>query len=59
MPLIASLIRAYAENRIEERLKFCCQPRLLIIDETGYIPIDRQGAHFSSSISPGIMKEER
>lgn len=45
MPLIASLTKAYAENRIEEKLKFYCQPRLLIIDEIGYIPIDRHGAH--------------
>jgi len=45
MPLVASLTKAYAENRIEERLKFYCQPKLLIIDEIGYIPIDRHGAH--------------
>jgi DNA replication protein DnaC len=45
MPLIASLTKAYSENRIEERLKFYCQPKLLIIDEIGYIPIDRHGAH--------------
>lgn len=45
MPLIASLTRAYAENRIEERLKFYCLAKLLIIDEIGYIPIDRHGAH--------------
>lgn len=45
MPLIASLTKAYAENRLEERLKFYSRPRLLIIDEIGYIPIDRHGAH--------------
>lgn len=45
MPLIASLTKAYAENRIEEKLKFYCQSKLLIIDEIGYIPIDRHGAH--------------
>jgi hypothetical protein len=45
MPLIASLTKAYSENRIEERLKFYCHPKLLIIDEIGYIPIDRHGAH--------------
>ena len=43
--LIASLTKAYSENRIEERLKFYCQPKLLIIGEIGYIPIDRHGAH--------------
>ena len=45
MSLVASLTKAYAENRIEERLKFYCQSKLLIIDEIGYIPIDRHGAH--------------
>lgn len=45
MPLIASLTKAYCENQIEERLKFYCQPELLIVDEIGYIPIDRHGAH--------------
>jgi DNA replication protein DnaC len=45
MPLIACLTKAYAENRVEDRLKFYCQPKLLIIDEIGYIPIDRHGAH--------------
>jgi DNA replication protein DnaC len=45
LPLIAALTKAYAENRLEERLKQSCLPRLLIIDEIGYIPIDRHGAH--------------
>ena len=39
------LTKAYAENRLEEQLKFYCRPRLLIVDEIGYIPIDRHGAH--------------
>jgi DNA replication protein DnaC len=45
LPLIATLTKAYAENRLEERLKQYCLPKLLIIDEIGYIPIDRHGAH--------------
>ncbi len=43
--LIASLNKAYAENRLEEKLKFYCVPRLLIIDEIGYVPVDVHGAH--------------
>jgi len=43
--LVSSFSKAYTETRIEERLKFYCQPKLLVIDETGYIPIDRHGAH--------------
>jgi DNA replication protein DnaC len=45
LPLIATLTKAYADNRLEERLKQYCLPRLLVIDEIGYIPIDRHGAH--------------
>jgi DNA replication protein DnaC len=43
--LIATLGKALAENRLDERLKLLAQPQVLIIDEIGYIPIDRQGAH--------------
>lgn len=43
--LITSLGKALFENRLEERLKLLTQPKLLIIDEIGYIPIDRQGAN--------------
>ena len=43
--LITTLGKALYENRLEERLKILTQPKLLIIDEIGYIPIDRQGAN--------------
>jgi DNA replication protein DnaC len=43
--LIATLTKAYAENRLEERLKQYTLPKLLIIDEIGYLPIDQHGAH--------------
>ena len=43
--LIAMLGKALYENRLEERLKLLTQPKLLVIDEIGYIPIDRQGAN--------------
>ena len=42
--LIATLGKALAEGRLEERLKLLSQPQLLIVDEIGYLPIDRQGA---------------
>jgi DNA replication protein DnaC len=45
MRLIATLTKAYAANRLEERLKPYGLPKLLIIDEIGYIPIDQHGAH--------------
>jgi len=43
--LITILGRALLEGRLEERLKLLAQPQLLIIDEIGYLPIDRQGAN--------------
>jgi DNA replication protein DnaC len=43
--LITTLGKALAEGRLEERLKPLTQPQLLIIDEIGYLPIDRQGAN--------------
>jgi DNA replication protein DnaC len=45
MGLLASLGKALAEGRLDEKLKVLTQPALLIIDEIGYIPIDRQGAN--------------
>jgi DNA replication protein DnaC len=45
MSLLATLTKADAENRLEERLKQYARPKLLIIDESGYIPIDQHGAH--------------
>ncbi|HKY32957.1 MAG TPA: IS21-like element helper ATPase IstB [Candidatus Polarisedimenticolia bacterium] len=43
--LITSLTRALAEGRLDDRLKIYTVPRLLIIDEIGYLPIDRAGAN--------------
>jgi len=43
--LVASLNKAYAVNRLEEKLKQFCMPRLLILDEIGYVPVDTHGAH--------------
>src|SRR3990170_1807921 len=43
--MIAALTKALAEGRIEEKIKHYTVPRLLIVDEIGYLPIDRQGAN--------------
>lgn len=37
--------RAHGEGRLEEKLKLYTVRRLLIIDEIGYLPIDRAGAN--------------
>jgi DNA replication protein DnaC len=44
--LIDALVRDYSENRVAERMKLLCRPKLLIIDEMGYLPLDRMGASF-------------
>jgi DNA replication protein DnaC len=43
--LIAVLTKAHAEGRLDEKLKVFTTPRLLIIEEIGYLPIDRVGAN--------------
>jgi DNA replication protein DnaC len=43
--LITSLARAHAEGRLEDRLAFYAKPKLLIIDELGYLPFEPNAAH--------------
>jgi DNA replication protein DnaC len=43
--MIATLAKAMAEGRLDEKLKLLTVPRLLIIDEIGYLPIDQTGAN--------------
>ena len=43
--LIAQLEKAERENRLDEELKRLCGPKLLIIDELGYLPLGRNGAN--------------
>ena len=43
--LVAALAKGHAEGRLEERLAFYAKPKLLIIDELGYLPFERNAAH--------------
>ena len=43
--LITVLTKAHAEGSLDEKLKVFTTPRLLIVDEIGYLPIDRLGAN--------------
>ena len=43
--LVAALARAHVDGRLEERLGFYAKPKLLIIDELGYLPFDPNAAH--------------
>jgi len=43
--LAASLAKAYAERRLVERLVSLAKPKLLILDELGYLPLEPDAAH--------------
>jgi DNA replication protein DnaC len=43
--LVAALAKAHAEGRLDERLGFYAKPRLLIVDELGYLPFEPSAAH--------------
>ena len=43
--LITQLNKAHFENKLESRIKHFCRYQLLIIDEIGYLPVDKQGAN--------------
>lgn len=45
MGLVAQLMRAEAEGRLEERLAHLAKPALLIVDEMGYLPFERKAAN--------------
>jgi DNA replication protein DnaC len=45
MALITALARAHAEGRLEDRLAFYAKPKLLIVDELGYLPLEPDAAH--------------
>lgn len=43
--LVTSLNQAQFENKLNQRIKNLCKYKLLVIDEVGYLPIDKQGAN--------------
>lgn len=43
--LVAQLARASGEARLEERLSHFSKPKLLIVDELGYLPFEPNAAH--------------
>jgi DNA replication protein DnaC len=43
--LVTALARAHAESRLEEKLLHYSKPKLLIIDELGYLPFEPNAAH--------------
>lgn len=43
--LVTALSRAHAEGRLEERLSHYSKPKLLVVDELGYLPFEPNAAH--------------
>ena len=43
--LITQLNKAHSENKLDARIKHYCKYELLIIDEIGYLPVDKQGSN--------------
>ena len=43
--LAAALAKAHAEGRLEDRLGQLGKPKLLIVDELGYLPFEPNAAH--------------
>jgi DNA replication protein DnaC len=43
--MVAALARAHQEGRLEERLLHFSKPKLLIVDELGYLPFEANAAH--------------
>ncbi len=45
MGLVAQLMQSEADGRLEERLVHLAKPAVLVIDEVGYLPFERQAAN--------------
>jgi DNA replication protein DnaC len=43
--LLAALRRAEAEGQLDEKLLYYSKPKLLVIDELGYLPFEKRAAH--------------
>jgi DNA replication protein DnaC len=43
--LLTQLVKAHQEGRLEEKIMQFSKPKLLIIDELGYLPFDPKAAH--------------
>ena len=43
--LVAGLAKAHGERRLDEKLLALSKPKLLIVDELGYLPLEPDAAH--------------
>jgi DNA replication protein DnaC len=49
--MITTLARAHAEGRLDDRLAFYAKPKLLIVDELGYLPFEPNAAHLRTAMT--------
>jgi DNA replication protein DnaC len=43
--LVTQLSRAHSDGRLEEKLMYFTKPKLLVVDELGYLPFEANAAH--------------
>ena len=43
--LVAGLAKVHGERRLDEKLLALAKPKLLIVDELGYLPLEPDAAH--------------
>jgi DNA replication protein DnaC len=43
--LLAALSRAQIDGKLAEQIAFYAKPKLLVVDELGYLPLEKQTAH--------------
>lgn len=43
--LLGALARAATDGQLNDKLAFFAKPKLLVIDELGYLPLEQRGAH--------------
>jgi DNA replication protein DnaC len=43
--LLAALAKAESDGQLADKIGFFCKPKLLVIDELGYLPFERRSAH--------------
>ena len=54
--VMAPLVKAHGEGSLEDRLSFYAKPKLLIVNELGYLPFVRHAAHlFFQLVSRRVM----
>jgi DNA replication protein DnaC len=56
LSLITTLMKAYADHRVEDRLKLDAVPKLLMIDEIGYSPSIGTAPSCSSSSARAALR---